>query len=237
MTLYVKNGGTWTEVLDDKLYLKNGGSWVVPQKLFVKNAGAWVEVWPPGGGGGTPVTYTFNPTDSDSYRETNKWRGESAGVYQCSWDFGDHIGIVAFDFDDIIAKCGGKTITKATLRMSRASGGSSSPVQPICWEAAASTIDNSYQVITTTGKPNLINNTRTVLPLGITIGGTITNDIPISHIEGIIDGSARGLGFATSETLEGTSLGGGGQKACYANFTPSSGSSSTRPQLKVTVLE
>ena len=208
---------------------------MTPSAVYVRDGGAWKQVWPPGGGG-TPVTYTFVPTDSDSYREVDQWRGESAGIYQCSWDFGDHIGILAFDFDDIIAKCGGKTVSGATLRLSRQAGGSGT-VAPILWEAAASTINNSFQVITNAGKPNMINLTRTELTLGITIGGTITNNIPTSMIDSIIAGTARGFGFATSETLQGNSTGGGGQKACYANFVPASGSTSQRPQLKVTVLE
>jgi hypothetical protein len=236
VAIHVKRSGAWVEVPDGQLYVKRAGAWVVPSKVYVKRSGAWVEVWPTGGGGGTPVTYTFNPTSSDSYREVNKWRGESSGIYQCSWDFGDHIGILAFDFDDIIAKCGGKTVSKATLRLSRSSGGGGT-VKPLLWEAAASTIDNSYNVITSAGKPNLINNTRTELALGLTIGGTITNTIPTSMIDSIIAGTARGFGFATSETLQGDSTGGGGQKPCYANFTPASGGTSTRPQLKVTVLE
>lgn len=234
MPIYLKDGGAWSEVPDDQFRVKDGGTWKIPSAVYAKDGGSWIEVWPIGGG--TPVTYTFNPTDSDSYREVNKWRGETSGIYQCSWDFGDHIGILAFDFDDIIAKCGGKTVSKATLRLSRQSGGGGT-VAPLLWEAAASTIDASYNVITSAGKPNLINNTRTELALGITIGGTITNNIPTSMIDAIIAGTARGFGFATSETLQGDSNGGGGQKPCYANFVPASGSTSQRPQLKVTVLE
>lgn len=227
MTMHVRNAGAWVEVGPGEFKTRFGGVWQVVQTGYVRDGGSWKPFYQ----NSDPLKVLYDATDSASFRQTNKWRPESDGVFHGSWNYGDHIGAMAFDWGAIQAQLATRpTVVSVRLRLRRRTGsGYGSAKQPYIWLLDDGEVNASDQLVKS-GEPSITD--QYLSATGYEPGERAWSDLPTAFGDALKSGGgSRGLATCNGLPLQGTSLGGGGQDSDYMIFNTSADSDPPRLEI------
>lgn len=171
---------------DVLLLLRQGSAWWAIARLFATGPAApESDVAPDPKPATVHGTLVVTPVETRSYRPSG-WRTDNASVYQGSYGgWGNHTGC-AF-YGDKPESLSGATVTAASIKVSRVSGG-----------AFAGVTGNLVKITQSkkpTGAPTVTGGSSIALPK---VGSSAKLAIPTAYAQALVDGTVGGLGLYES---------------------------------------
>lgn len=179
-----------TVAVGDRVLVLHDGinRWVICRVFsaaVVDNADAPSDSVPPPQPTITTGTTVLSPVETRSYRTSYGWRSDNTDVYQGQYGgFGNHTGC-AFYGAKGPASLKGATVTSASIRVKRISGG--------VFGSQTSTMRLLTEKTKPSGTPTLTSSTTGP---ALAVGSTDSSfTVPTSWAQAIVDGTAGGLAF------------------------------------------